>query len=107
MDGKAMFTTVASSEAIPEPSTVTASTQRPGAEETRKEGTATAVMSSDADGRSELSSHDTGDCQPADSTGRIILTVRRPAPELPPGPCTVPPYLPAPREASEPAGASR
>ena len=30
-----------------------------------------------------------------------------PAPELPPGPCTVPPYVPAPRAASEPAGASR
>jgi len=48
MDGKAMFTTVASSEAIPEPSTVTASTQRPGAEETRKEGTAIVLMPSDA-----------------------------------------------------------
>jgi hypothetical protein len=33
MVGKAMLTTVASSAAIPEPSTVTASTQRPGAEE--------------------------------------------------------------------------
>jgi hypothetical protein len=33
MVGKAMLTTVASSAAIPEPSTVTASTQRPGDEE--------------------------------------------------------------------------
>jgi hypothetical protein len=33
MVGKAMLTTVASSAAIPEPSTVTASTQRPCAEE--------------------------------------------------------------------------
>jgi hypothetical protein len=33
MVGRAMLTTVASSEAIPEPSTVTASTHCPGAEE--------------------------------------------------------------------------
>jgi hypothetical protein len=32
MTGRAMLTTVASSAAIPEPSTVTASTHRPGAE---------------------------------------------------------------------------
>jgi hypothetical protein len=33
MVGRAILTTVASSEAIPEPSTVIASTQRPGVEE--------------------------------------------------------------------------
>jgi hypothetical protein len=33
MVGRAMLTTVASSAAIPEPSTVITSTQRPGAEE--------------------------------------------------------------------------
>ena len=50
MVGKAMLTTVASSAAIPEPSTVTASTQRPGAEEYDRAG-ASAVVTS---GRSRL-----------------------------------------------------
>jgi len=62
MVGNAMFTTVASSEAIPEPSTVTASTQRPGVDETSKEGLTAVAMALDGGcGRNELSSHDQGD----------------------------------------------
>src|SRR5262249_49380825 len=43
--GRAMLTTVASSEAIPEPSTVIASTQRPGTEEEERAGASAVVMS--------------------------------------------------------------
>src|SRR6516162_8455279 len=45
MAGRAMLTTVASSAAIPEPSTVIASTQRPGAEEYERAGASAVVMS--------------------------------------------------------------
>src|SRR6266487_1391986 len=45
MVGRAMLTTVASSAAIPEPSTVIASTQRPGAEEYVRTGASAWVIS--------------------------------------------------------------
>src|SRR6266513_1861077 len=45
MVGRAILTTVASSAAIPEPSTVIASTQRPGAEEYVRTGASAWVIS--------------------------------------------------------------
>jgi hypothetical protein len=45
MAGNAILTTVASSEAIPEPRTVTATTQRPGAEDSSKAGAAMVLWS--------------------------------------------------------------
>jgi hypothetical protein len=45
MVGRAMLTKVASSAAIPEPSTVIASTHRPGAEEYERAGASAVVMS--------------------------------------------------------------
>src|SRR5215472_14924039 len=42
--GRAMLTTVASSEAIPEPSTVTNSTHRPGADEYESAGASAVVI---------------------------------------------------------------
>src|SRR5579859_4319456 len=51
MTGNAMLTTVASSAAIPDPSTVTASTHRPGAEEYERAGASAVVISPAASGR--------------------------------------------------------
>src|ERR1044072_5461717 len=73
MVGSAMLTTVASSAATPDPSTVTASTQRPGAEEYERAGTSAVVMSrhllSPDRGRSTLGAGSQGDVPPAHKAG--------------------------------------